>query len=516
MKLRALLLLLVLPMISDAGVTIPCKLSFDGNCYTAYLNGDAPQGGSCPATYTCAAYGDGTVCDVDDNTGTWTVTAASPIGDEEGGCFIYKTAATAQDIHSEFQLSATITGFQPPWAGCGVRFEATGGYQTYNWSPLQDDFPRVKEDAGGAGEAAHFGATSAVRPEYMALDYDTSEGSVYGGNGSDGTAWTEYADFLETLTFPVKYGPACWGDGSASTTTFIITNVADGATLELSGGGSGPPPTLLAEYDFNSATWYNAAGWGAGGADQGGPTNSPRFGCQSAGEVNQRVTSGENGVALIDGDMLRMRIVSGKNCGSNAGIYLTELMPSLPGPGDSMYVRYYIAFGDNFDNDPATSGKFPGWSDDGTGACGSGGAPCDGTDGWSARGKVYTGGGCAPDVPVDSYVYHADMPGNFGDHFDWANMGCGEANVPTQGTWDCLEHKVTMNTGSNNDGEYDVWANGVQVLDQNDFKWDTTGNFPIYRFWMNMYHGGAATAPQNMDMYIDHIAISESAIGCDL
>ena len=515
--MRFLWLLLLLPTLAQAGFTIKGTLSFDGDFYTAYRAGDAPQGGSCPSGYTCAIYGDGTVCDVADASGTWTVTAASPNTDEEGGCFIYKTASTSQDIHAEFNLSATIDGEQGAFAGCGVRFVDNAGYTVYNWSPLDQEFPRVKADAGGVGETAYFGTETATLPEYLALDYDTSETSIYGGHGSDGSSWTEFADFTKTLSFPVNYGVGCWGYKSSNTTTFTVDNVADGSTLELVGGGTPPPSsgTYLFEEDFDSTTWYNRGPW----ANRFNTAGDPRAGCDSATSPSaefERVTSGSFGVTLRDSAAARIKVGSGEWCGSNASVMLSEVMPSLPGKGDDMYVRYYAAFGSDFTN-VSQSGKLPGWGtiDD---RCGQGGASCaGGLKGWSARGKQFSGGSCpSPQVPLDNYVYHADQVSTYGETNDWAQMGCGQNNVAVHGQWYCIEQRILMNTGTNSNGALQVWVDNIEVANK-AYGWDWTvaGDYPIGRFWVNTYEGGGSPANQDMHWFLDDIVISETRIGCE-
>lgn len=513
MKSRALLLLLAFPIPVIASLSLWIPLDFDGTLSTEH-RGSKPQSGGCPSGFTCTSNGDTNICDIDDNAGTWTITAASG-GDEEGRCIAYKTAGSEQDIHVEFQLSSTITGDQGAYAGCGAFLsEGTGigDYTAYTWFPPTTGTARLKTDAGGAGELGQLGEFGTSLPRYFAVQYDTSDTDIRGAEGDDGSTWGQVGDDVsKTLSFPVVYGIACFGYNSTASTTYTITNVASGSSLEALGGGGGGPPTLAFEEDFDSSTWYNGNGWG-GGTD---PDASPRFGCQSAGEIFTRETSGANGVTLIDGPAGRFRIVSGKNCGGNASIFMEEVFGDLPGFGESVYFRYYVAFSDNWDH--VQNSKFPGWSGPG-GGCGFGGCPVDGTNGWSARGKVAEPCADPSTIGMDSYVYHADMPGTYGATFDWNTAGCGESRAADQGTWYCIEQRITMNTGpgSNRDGKLHVWIDGFQVLDRNDVLWDINGDFPIYRVWFNWYHGGGQVAPQNLDAYVDHIAISQSPIGCDL
>ena len=514
--MRFLWLLLLLPALAQAQHTVISSELPDGSIDTGDRLGTGSSG-TCPSGWTCLAIGDASVCNVDaSDADTWTITAASN-NDEAGQCIVYKTEASAADLHLEFQMTSTISGDQGDYSGCGAFFRegtSISDYSAYTWWPVIGR-ARLKTDAGGAGELGQLGEFGTSLPRYLAVQYDTSDTDIRGAEGSDGATWGQVGvDVSKTLTFPLNYGFACWGDNLS--TTFTLDNIVANNTLETIGAPGGGTPTLLFEEDFDSTTWYNDTGWGAGTS----PALSPRFGCQGAGEVFTRVTSGDNGVTLIDGPALRGVIKSGLNCGGNPGIFMSEIMQTEPSFGETLYFRYYIAFGTNFD--AQQNGKLPGFSALSS-TCGSGGAPCDGTDGWSARGKSAEPCSNGNSVGLDSYVYWGGMPGTFGDTMDWDTVGCGEANVAVQGTWYCVEQMITMNSESATlgnpaswDGQLHAWVDGTQVLNRNDLLWDTSGNHPVSRVWMNLYHGGGLTAPQDMHVFWDHIAISESPIGCDL
>lgn len=527
MSIRRLIpLLLLLPLVAIAGIVVPGTISFDGDFYTAYRAGEAPQGGSCPSGFTCGSVGTTTTCDVDDNAGTITV-VADTAGDEVGRCIIYKTAATDQDIHVEFELQTPIIGDQSPFNECGP-FVAEGtdisDYTSYVFYPIQAQ-PRLKTDVAGVGEQVQLSAnTGLALPEFFLYQYDDSLTIEQGAEGNDGSTWAQIGDDVtKSLTFPVIYGVQCATDDDATgSATFDITDlVADGTIESLGGGGS--PPTLLFDEDFTSTTWYNRAGWGAG-ANGGGPGGSPRSANGAIpGNTFTRVTGTNFGVSEIDGAYGQVVILQDERLGTNAGVWFTEIMGSFPGPGDDIYVRYYQAMGTDFDAS-GTSGKLPGFADDASGNCGSGGAPCDGTDGWTARSKHSSGvnqpceGPSGNTVPLDNYVYHGDMPSQYGQNFDWVGANCGEVHVAVQGEWQCIEQKFRMNTGTNRNGHLMAWVDGTQVLNRTDVFWDETGNYPVVRVWWNVYHGGGPNvpAPQDMHIFYDEIAVSESQIGCPL
>ena len=67
-----------------ASISVRVAINYDNTVNTQYRLGDKPQGGSAPAGYTVAAWGDATECDIQDSAGTWTVTVANP-GNEETG-----------------------------------------------------------------------------------------------------------------------------------------------------------------------------------------------------------------------------------------------------------------------------------------------------------------------------------------------------------------------------------------------------------------------------------------------
>ena len=113
---------------------------------------------------------------------------------------------------------------------------------------------------------------------------------------------------------------------------------------------------------------------------------------------------------------------------------------------ESLYGRYYLRFGENWD--PGRGGKLPGPS--GTyNRSGWGGRKVNGQDGWSARmgfqaSKVREG-----ETQVYFYTYHADMEGQYGSNFHWDVEDRGSLR---NGQWYCIETYVRLNTPGENDG----------------------------------------------------------------
>lgn len=171
-----------------------------------------------------------------------------------------------------------------------------------------------------------------------------------------------------------------------------------------------------------------------------------------------------------------------------------------------LYFRYDLRFGTNWDN--VQNGKLPGFG--GTyGIGGLGGKPSDGTNGWSARGKF--GEPCANGkINVGSYVYHADMSGVYGDSFGWTG-GC--TNGLNRNRWYAIEYYAKANTPGSNNGVLKGWIDGQLVMEKTGLRFDDTGDHQIERVWMNVYHGGAKVAPQDMHLFIDNVVVSQEPIG---
>ena len=215
-----------------------------------------------------------------------------------------------------------------------------------------------------------------------------------------------------------------------------------------------------------------------------------------------------NGFVPLNGQALRIRVAAGDNYGGSLHFRYADETGSEP---EEAWFRYYLRVGDDWD--PADGGKLPGFA--GTyGVAGWGGRAVDGTDGWSARGTytvpVAAGNPLAGHTAIGNYVYHADMPGTYGDVDLWLD-GC--AGVLEKGRWYSIETHLRMNTPGVNDGLLEGWVDGRLAYRRTDWRWRDVSTLNIEEVWMNVYHGGSATAPSDMHLYIDNVVIATEPIG---
>jgi hypothetical protein len=524
--LALLALLLALPVF--AGITIKADLNFDGGWDTVYRAGDKPIGGgdTCLSGWTCATFGTGSGQFDDQSASAINITATTP-GDEDGIAAVYKTFAMETNRHLAFRVTG-ITGNQDQYAGCGAFISdddadfSTPDYKDYGWLPVVGSM-RFKSAVGGATELGQFLAGGIVG-HYGGLEYNATTNTTTGWYSADNVTWFQIGTAVSHTFSAGRYGFFATSANAVASTTCSLTTIADSTTLSFVDGGSAP--TLLFDEDFESATWYTDNPWGNG--TNIGPIANP-------GSLMARDCDAGNGVTVVDGCALQVTVASGTHLGSNLGIYLSRLGYE-PSFGEGVYLKYQQAFGTTWDQ--AMNGKMPGFSGPG-GGCGFGGCPVDGNNGWSSRGKY--GEACSGDNPIimANYVYHADMPSEFGATFSWSGYhDCAANQGFVEGTWYTVCQYIQMNSGpysgatmgdtdgtnmtvrhsnhsTGHDGIMRAWVNGTQVRNTTDVLWDYTGNFPITRAWFNIYHGGGLNAPQNMHVYFDNVQISETAMsGC--
>jgi hypothetical protein len=113
-------------------------------------------------------------------------------------------------------------------------------------------------------------------------------------------------------------------------------------------------------------------------------------------------------------------------------------------------------------------------------------------------------------VPVGNYVYHADMPTQYGDNHLWQNdyRGYLEKN-----RWYCVEQYLKLNTPGVKDGIMKVWIDGRLAWEKFDWRWRTVPALKIEEIWMNVYHGGTATVDRDVHLFIDNVVIAQQYIG---
>jgi hypothetical protein len=254
----------------------------------------------------------------------------------------------------------------------------------------------------------------------------------------------------------------------------------------------------LLEADFTSTSWYTA--WHNQNVDshdslKGEPPNANR--------VPSTTTTA--GFVPHDGAALQIKIPQGTNSGTGLSFYPGKVLGKDP---SELYLRYHLRFGSDWYQ--AQNGKLPGFG--GTyNIAGWGGKPSDGTNGWSARGKF--GEPCSNGkINVGSYVYHADMPGQYGDSFTWTD-NC--TNGLNRNQWYQIDYYAKVNRAGSSDGILRAWIDGKLVLEKTGLRFDDTGKYQIERVWMNVFHGGSKLAPQDMHLFIDNVVVSQTPITGD-
>lgn len=182
---------------------------------------------------------------------------------------------------------------------------------------------------------------------------------------------------------------------------------------------------------------------------------------------------------------------------------------------ERVHARYYVRFSEGFEVVEA-GGKLPGFG--GKYGCGSGGdGPCDGTDGWSAR-----GGFDRPErhgfdtdegkVQLAYYLYHADMEDRHGNKDPWVlnnNAGAVERE-----RWYRLDCYVEMNTPGKNDGVLRGWVDGTVAYDRTDLKFRAEGYGDIkVKSWLHeVYYGGGWPSPRDQAVFIDGVEIYDQPL----
>jgi hypothetical protein len=245
-----------------------------------------------------------------------------------------------------------------------------------------------------------------------------------------------------------------------------------------------PKGVYLAEH-FEQSDWYR----------QWGLENVPR-------NLSIVERDPEFGFQPHSGKALRIMIRQGENVGDDKlRYYFAKSRSEQP---EEMYLRYYLRFGNDFDT--VDGGKMPGFA----GTYGEGGwgeRRATGTNGWSAR-----GGFEKPDaqnrIQYSFYIYHVNAPSVHGERFRWSERALLKPN-----RWYCIEEYIKLNAPNRNDGVLRGWVDGELAFEKSDLRFRTTRDLRIEEVWMNVYHGGSATAIHDHHLYIDDVVISEQRIG---
>ena len=170
-------------------------------------------------------------------------------------------------------------------------------------------------------------------------------------------------------------------------------------------------------------------------------------------------------------------------------------------------LSYWLRFGEDFSwGGSEQGGKLPGL---GQGKLCSGGATCDGSNGFSAR-YMWREGGLAV-----LYLYHMDKPHKWGEDFTLLDSA-GESFRFPRGEWIHLAQRVRINDGDTADGEVQVWVNGNEALKLDGLRFVSDGS-SIDTFYFSTFHGGntADWGPSNDSyLWIDDIAVTDNVALC--
>jgi hypothetical protein len=154
--------------------------------------------------------------------------------------------------------------------------------------------------------------------------------------------------------------------------------------------------------------------------------------------------------------------------------------PLLIDPREEVYASYWFRVSDNFDwGGSNEGGKLPGLA--GGDLC-SGGATCDGTNGFSAR-LMWR-----PNGLLVLYLYHMDKPGTYGE--DIVLVPNGMDMYVQRGQWHHVVERVKINSASNYDGEVQIWIDGEEALLRTGLRFVTNGSL-VDTFYFSTFHGGA-------------------------
>ena len=175
------------------------------------------------------------------------------------------------------------------------------------------------------------------------------------------------------------------------------------------------------------------------------------------------------------------------------------------------FSSYWVYFPEEFEFNGVekSGGKLPGLGSD---EVPTGGDDVTGDNGFSARYMWRYDG------QAELYLYHMDKAGTFGDSvkFQYDN---GDYAFFEKGTWQNIIQRVKTNTGTEADGEIDVWLDGEQIVDIDGVRLSDNGQL-IDIFYLSTFYGGGSAGwlpPEDTSAYFDDIVISTEAsdVGLD-
>lgn len=214
------------------------------------------------------------------------------------------------------------------------------------------------------------------------------------------------------------------------------------------------------------------------------------------------------------GDLESYKVVLEKD--SHLGVDASFLLPKNV---TEAWISYCVRFADNWVTQ--TGGKLPGFAGNSSGwfsGGGQGGKPSNGRNSWSARMIYGEFDAEQQSVPVGSYIYHTDQgeQGKYGD-VDWWSLDpkrlFSKSAALNHNTWHSVKQHLKINSEGENDGLLEGWVDGELVYSRDDLNFSNASRHrKIYRFWLDVYHGGSEKSPSDQFIYFDQINYS---IGTD-
>jgi hypothetical protein len=156
------------------------------------------------------------------------------------------------------------------------------------------------------------------------------------------------------------------------------------------------------------------------------------------------------------------------------------------------YLSYKVRFASNFDFDgnKYSGGKLPGL---GNGSLCSGGATCNGSNGFSSRYMWRQGG------KATLYLYHMDKPSTYGEDIDFVSNGVTQ--YFQKGKWHELTQRVRINDSGMKNGEIDVWMDKTLVVSKRNLRFVTNGAGVDTMYFSTFFGGSGADWWPSTDAY---------------
>lgn len=205
-----------------------------------------------------------------------------------------------------------------------------------------------------------------------------------------------------------------------------------------------------------------------------------------------------------DSGYIRIHVVEGEHFGGSLKYIFKDNDKEEP---KELYAQYKVYYEFSMDE---YWGKAPGF--DGTReVAGWGNKRSDGTNGWSARGTIFTS---STQISNRYYVYHKNQNKDWGDPFYWSVDG----NM-THGKWYTVDQYIRVNDVGDSNGLLFAWVDGVHVAGYGGLTFTTTADNDfdkVYSYWINYYHGGQGVTPKDGYIRIDDLKLSTQPITLSL